>query len=118
MARQQARIRRTAAEWSRHVSAWRQSGLSAATYAKREGLKPKRLKWWSWKLRRDGVSVDLQLLPVQVVGEPAEQIDESRAASSEMCWELVTAAGDRLRGTEPLSAEVAHALVSALVRRS
>lgn len=113
MAQQQAKVRRTAAEWSQHVTAWRQSGLSAAAYAERKGLKMSTLQWWAWKLRRDGRAAELTLLPVEVVDEPGEVTVAS--PSPEMRWELVTAAGDRLCGSESLSPELAQALVTALV---
>jgi hypothetical protein len=53
------------------VDRWRRSGLSAEDFAAREGLKPKQLGWWRWKLRSPRASSsstpELRFLPVRVV---------------------------------------------------
>ena len=41
-----------AAEWTERVRAWRESGLSADDFAKREGHRPKTLTWWASELAR------------------------------------------------------------------
>lgn len=45
------------------LRAWRQSGLSLAAYAERQGLVPQRLYHWRSKL---GDDAEVELLPVQV----------------------------------------------------
>src|SRR5690349_14800648 len=41
----------TRAEWIKRVKRWERSGLGAAEFAQREGLKEKQLGWWRWKLQ-------------------------------------------------------------------
>ena len=60
----------TRAEWAERVERWEASGLSAATFAKRERLVVKRLVWWRWKLRASSsapTASPLDFLPVRVV---------------------------------------------------
>jgi transposase len=40
----------TRAEWTERVKRWKRSGLSAAEFVRREGLREKHLHWWVWKL--------------------------------------------------------------------
>ena len=58
------------------LEAWRRSGLSLERYANQRGLVPQRLRWWKWKLEREGASrgIDVApaLLPVRVT-EPARR---------------------------------------------
>jgi hypothetical protein len=44
-------MKSTKNEWAARVEAWKMSGVSVREYAEREGLKPRSLQWWSWKLR-------------------------------------------------------------------
>jgi hypothetical protein len=48
-----ARARRSRSWWSKTVSRWRSSGLTAAQYASREELSVNSLRWWSSALGRD-----------------------------------------------------------------
>lgn len=110
MKKRKGTTRRSATEWADEVRAWRRSGKTAASYARRRGLKATTLSWWAWKLERDGVlergdqKVDL----VEVVAAGA-------ATQPHAGWELVTADGDHLRGSATMSAELAEALVRAVV---
>ena len=36
---------------------WKASGLTTAEFAGREGLKPRTLTWWAWKLKSEGESL-------------------------------------------------------------
>jgi transposase-like protein len=70
--------RRSAAEWRRVVQAWRQSGLTAASFAERRGLNAATLRFWAWRLARDGAAPatpeaePLRLVSVDVVGPEPE----------------------------------------------
>ncbi len=44
--------RRPRDEWAKRVQRWKQSGLTAAAFARREGLNAGTLAWWSSKLGR------------------------------------------------------------------
>lgn len=43
----------TRENWAKHVRRWRESGLHAADYARREGLNASTLRWWSSRLRHE-----------------------------------------------------------------
>jgi transposase len=63
----------TRAEWMKRVKRWERSGLDAAEFAQREGLKAKQLYWWKWKLGAAGAQPEPaapRFLPVRVV-EPS-----------------------------------------------
>ena len=68
----------TRAEWTERVKRWKRSGVSAAEFARREGLKAKQLHWWSWKL---GAS-DTAPLPEQPRFLPVQVVSSTAAASS------------------------------------
>jgi len=57
----------TRSEWSERVKRWDRSGLDAAEFARREGLKVKQLSWWRWKLRYSEPSPEPRFLPVRVL---------------------------------------------------
>lgn len=60
----------TRAEWIERVRRCERSGLDLAEFARREGIKPKQLYWWRWRLRSSGDparAVTPEFLPVRVV---------------------------------------------------
>lgn len=66
--------RESAAVWRRRVQAWHRSGLTASAFADREGINPRSLTWWAWKLRQDGTAADEAkrpaFVPIEVVPGP------------------------------------------------
>ena len=42
--------RATREQWEQRIRRWQRSGMDAASFAAREGLKPERLRWWRWQL--------------------------------------------------------------------
>jgi transposase len=44
--------RETRAVWADRIGRWRRSGLTAARFAAREGINPRTLTFWKWKLGR------------------------------------------------------------------
>jgi transposase len=50
--------RRNAAQWAELVAKWKRSGLTAKKFGAREGVRPKSLSWWSWRLGRSEVISD------------------------------------------------------------
>lgn len=58
----------TRAEWMERVRRCERSGLDLAEFARREGIKPKQLSWWRWRLRTsDERTATPEFLPVRVV---------------------------------------------------
>jgi len=109
MTKRKGTTKRSAAEWTDEVRAWRRSGRTAASYARRRGLKATTLSWWAWKLERDGMldrTEDVELVEV---------IATDGATQPEAGWELVSAEGHQLRGSAGMSADVAEALVRAVM---
>lgn len=44
----------TRARWTELVRRWIESGVTAAEFARREGLNAGTLSYWKWRLRREG----------------------------------------------------------------
>ena len=44
--------RETRAVWAGRIARWQRSGLTAARFAGREGINPRTLTFWKWKLGR------------------------------------------------------------------
>jgi transposase len=42
--------RRTREQWAKRIEQWQRSGMDAASFAAREGVKPEQLRWWRWRL--------------------------------------------------------------------
>jgi hypothetical protein len=42
--------RETRAIWAERITRWQRSGLTAARFAAREGINPRTLSFWKWKL--------------------------------------------------------------------
>jgi len=60
----------TRAEWMDLVRRSERSGLDLAKFARREGIKPKQLYWWRWRLRSSSelaAPAKPEFLPVRVV---------------------------------------------------
>ena len=68
----------TRAEWKDRVDRWKESGLEAADFAKREGLKAQQLYWWKWKLgsteEASSERAEPRFVPVRVVEQPAPPV--------------------------------------------
>jgi transposase len=72
-----ARGSRTA--WERRVRRWERSGQTASEFAAREGVNPRTLSFWKWKLGRSRLPSSTERQPsvdfVEVVPEPVLQRD-------------------------------------------
>ena len=77
--------RSTREQWEQRVRKWQRSGMDAASFAAREGVKPERLRWWRWHLgfgpRGKRSSAPPQFVEV-VLGGEAEQKAAVREASA------------------------------------
>lgn len=58
-------------EWERRVRRWRRSGLTAAEFSSREGLRRGTLLWWSSKLQQEARSAEGSFVELTAVVEPA-----------------------------------------------
>jgi len=54
--------RRNASQWAELVAKWKRSGLTATKFGAREGVRPKSLTWWSWRLSKEAAK-DESLAP-------------------------------------------------------
>jgi hypothetical protein len=77
--------RRKRAWWENTVTKWRRSGLTAAQFADREGLKVGTLRWWSAELGR-GTRAEHGLSRVVPI-----EIDVRQAASGKPAIEITIA---------------------------
>lgn len=62
--------RRSAEQWASLVERWKESGLGASAFARREGVDAGQLSWWKWRLKSrpaSASSAPAALLPVRVV---------------------------------------------------
>lgn len=46
-------MRRTKADWQKVIDAWARSGLSTAEFADAQGIHPKTLTFWKWRLGKE-----------------------------------------------------------------
>jgi transposase len=108
----------TRAEWTEQVKRWKRSGLSAAEFGRREGLKAKQLHWWSWKLGTSDAApqpAEPRFLPVRVVSSsapapssPAALVMTSPPGSAAMAIEIALPNGRLVRvppGFDPATLE-------------
>jgi hypothetical protein len=76
--------RETRAVWAQRVARWQRSRLPAARFAAREGVNPRTLTFWKWKLSRAAGGAD--------GGAPARAGTEAGVAFVEMLRAAVPAA--------------------------
>lgn len=67
----------TRSEWDERLKRWAKSRMSIEAFAAREGIEPKRLKWWRWKLSGStppsAPTPTPRFVPVRVVESPVER---------------------------------------------
>ncbi len=98
----------TAMRMTRLVAAWRASGEPQARFARRHGVQPWTLWYWSRKLAersRDSVGPAPAFVPVQVIAEP-------RPGAAPI--EVVLVSGERLTIPEGVSSDRVRAVLAAL----
>ncbi len=106
--------RRSAGEWARLVTAWKQSGKSATDFAAAHGVNPGRLTWWKWKLtsRTAAPAEDLRLVAVEIA--PAATAPATAMEIASAAWEITSAHGDILRVYRSIAPAELAAVLSAL----
>jgi hypothetical protein len=95
--------RRNAREWAELIGELERSGQDAVAFARARGIRPDTLKWWQWRVRRDGRrdqpkqaskrSARVKLIAVQPVREAAASERETALP----VWEIVAPTGYELR---------------------
>ena len=74
---------RTAREqWAKRIAQWQRSGLDAARFGAREGVKPERLRWWRWHLGL-GPGAGRRAAPPQFVEVVLPEAAEQQAVGEE-----------------------------------
>lgn len=101
-------------EWTQIVKAWKASGLTAAEFAARHGLKPKALSTWRWRLRTQRQDRSDAALPKLVQLSVADLVGSGDTETGR--WELTTITGHRLRVLAPVAGAELELLLKALVR--
>ena len=91
--------RRTAGDWSKLVAMWKRSGLSAPVFGAREGVSPRSLYWWRWKLGKVAAPKTVGLVPVTVIDD-TEEVEALRCR-----WEIRFPDGMLVEMTGPNSVE-------------
>jgi hypothetical protein len=106
--------RDTRATWATRVARWRSSGLSAATFAAREGVNPRTLTYWRWRLRAEGSAARLPATRpapfVEVVVPPVV-----RDTLGDV--EIVLRAGYRVRLGQTVAADMLRTVLDVLEAR-
>ncbi len=79
------------------MAAWRRSRRPATDFASELGVVESTLRWWVWRLERDGKraarpGAPVALVPVRVVGEPAAGGEDSDRGP--LAWTLRTSRGE------------------------
>lgn len=101
------------ARWSRLVTEWKRSGLTARQFASKRKIAPSTLSWWAWRLRRQGA------LPGEEAGSGVElvsvEVDESQTDGGG--WELSLPGGAVLRVEGPLEPASLREILSTVTRR-
>lgn len=97
--------RASEAQWAERVRRWRESGLTAREYARREQLNARTLGWWSSRLKRKTLT-RAAFVEVKTAAPP----EEGRI-------EIVLLGEVRIRVTGAFDAEVLRRVVTALERR-
>jgi hypothetical protein len=101
--------RETRVIWAARVERWRQSGLSATTFARRERCNPRTLTYWRWRLGTTaaGPARRPPAPPVSFV----EVVAVPSTGAGEAPVEVVLPAGYRVR----LTAEVTPTLLQTVL---
>lgn len=97
--------RQTKAEWAERVRRWRACGATAREFAARERVNERTLRWWGWRLQREGSA-------------PPAFIEVTRpAVDGDSKIEIVVRDGVRIRVSGAFDAELLRRVVAALEAR-
>lgn len=107
--------RRTREQWQRLVVLWRRGGKTGREFAQANGVVEARLRWWAWRLERDGdLGPAVGLVPVRVIeGDDGVGCAAEAGGQSSPAWRLRTPRGELSVYTS--SDEELYAVVAALL---
>lgn len=114
--------------WRREIEICSASGLSQVEFCRRRGLSLAALRWWKWKLKSSGSSVETasspgqaaragvrsqppRFLPVRVVPAVEPAVEEVELPRRREIYELELRGGHRLRVPADFEPSVLHRLI-------
>jgi transposase-like protein len=118
--------RRTAKEWGRLIRELERSGQTVAAFALARGIRPDTLKWWRWRLGRDGRAepreaatkktppTRVQLVAVEPAREASRRTAADERSTATPVWELKSPSGHMLRVYDRGGLGVLRAALSAV----
>jgi len=111
-------MRRSRAEWRKHVALWRASGLTAQEYAAKAELNPGTLKFWKYVLAKEGrsslVGPKLRTGGGRTAGPEFPLIEVRGPSRSDDRFEVELANGLRVRVPTSFNADALRRLLTAL----
>lgn len=105
------RRRRSRSEWTRIVTRWRASRLSATEFARRHDLTARQLQWWSWRLGKASSERG------EAQPDPITLIELAPSARADERLELVLINGRTLRFSASVEAAQLCAIIAAAESR-
>lgn len=90
----------------RVLARWGRSGLSAAAFCRREGIKPQKLSYWKRALGFSEPIVRRRRAPRPVGFVPVQLVDSADGVATAGGLEIALAGGDRLLVREGVSREL------------
>ncbi len=105
------------ATWTQRIESWQRSGLSAAEFAARHGLRERTLTWWRWRLGRSAKSSALTVRKVPTTTVGPLTFVEMTSTSSREPFEIVLASEVRIRVPISFDERALARLLDVLERR-
>jgi hypothetical protein len=99
--------------WAARVARWTRSGLSGAAFAAREGVNPRTLTYWRWRLRTAGPSP----VPARRDAAFVELVVPPAAREAVAPLEIVLPAGYRVRLAAAIVPETLRTVLDVLEAR-
>jgi hypothetical protein len=112
--------RATRSQWMGRVERWRESGLTAAAFARKYRVSESQLRWWKWRLGE--IASQVSIVPAEASGTGASalspltfvEMTTSRATAS---FEVVLASGVRVLVPTQFDGASLERLLDVLERR-
>jgi hypothetical protein len=105
--------RETRAIWAARVARWHESGLNAATFARRERCNPRSLTYWRWRLAKAKTVLPARGIPPRAVSF-VEVVAPASTSARDVPVEVVLPAGYRLRLSAAVTPDLLQTVLAAL----